>query len=124
MTDQRDPTPYVEALRTLSDEEGRLDPISTQRRRTVIRYLARLSSDATVRTEELAQVCAAVELDEPVETLMYTDYRRPIGALRQRDLTHLSIENVLDTRDREAINRSERFEEYAAVLDTIDAWLE
>jgi hypothetical protein len=124
MTDQRDPTPHVEELRTLSDEDGLFGPISTERRRTVIRYLSRLSPDATVCVEELARVCAAVEQDESLDTLGYTDYRRAIGALHQRDLTHLAIEDVLNTRDKAAINRSERFEKYAAVLDTIDTWLE
>lgn len=120
---RRDPTPHVEQLRELSDQESFLEPISTLRRRTVIRYMNRLSPTASVSAKELARVCASVEQNEPPPALARSDFRRSVQGLRQRDLTRLSIAGVLDTQGTDAIVRGEQFELYADVLTAIDAKL-
>lgn len=121
MTARRDPTGHVERLRELSDEESFLEPVSTLRRRTIIRYMNQLSSPASVSTKELARVCASVEQDEPPAALSQSDLRRSVQGLRQRDLMRLSIAGVLDTRDTDAIVRDEQFELYAGLLTAIDS---
>lgn len=120
---RRDPTAHVEQLRGLTDEESFLDPISTLRRRTIIRYMRQVPPNASVATKELARVCASVEQNEPPTALSRSDFRRSVQGLRQRDLTRLSIAGVLDTRDPDAIVRGEQFELYAGVLTAIDAKL-
>ncbi|MFC7189966.1 DUF7344 domain-containing protein [Halocatena marina] len=120
MTSRRDPTSHVDELRELSDEEETLDPLSTLRRRTIIRYMSQLPSTDSVSTTELARVCAAVEQDEPIQSLSRSDFRRAVQGLRQRDLTRLSLIEILDTSDSESIDRGERFEEYAEMLATVD----
>lgn len=120
MTSRRDPTSYVDELRELSDEEETLDPLSTLRRRTIIRYMSQLPPTDSVSTTELARVCAAVEQDEPIQSLSRSDFRRAVQGLRQRDLTRLSLIEILDTSDSESIGRGERFEEYAEMLATVD----
>lgn len=120
---RRDPTAQVEQLRGLTDEESFLDPVSTLRRRTIIRYMSQLSPNASVSTKELARVCASIEQNEPPAALSRSDFRRAVQGLRQRDLTQLSIAGVLDTRDADAIVRDEQFELYAGVLTAIDAKL-
>ncbi|UPM42954.1 DUF7344 domain-containing protein [Halocatena salina] len=120
---RRDPTAHVERLRELSDQESFLEPISTLRRRTVIRYMNRLAPTASVNTKELARVCASIEQNEPLSTLARSDFRRSVQGLRQRDLTRLSIAGVLDTQGTDSIVRGERFELYADVLTAIDAKL-
>lgn len=123
MTSRRDPTAHVDTLRAVSDEEEMLDPLSTLRRRTIIRYMDRLPPTATVSITELARVCAVVETDEPISALARSDFRRAIQGLRQRDLTRLSLTGILETRDTEAIVRGEQFEKYAGILAAIDAQL-
>lgn len=120
---RRDPTPHVEQLRELSDQESFLEPISTLRRRTIIRYMNRLSPAASVTAKELARVCASVEQNEPPPALARSDFRRSVQGLRQRDLTRLSIAGVLDTQGTDAIVRGEQFELYADVLAAIDVKL-
>ncbi|RRJ33593.1 DUF7344 domain-containing protein [Halocatena pleomorpha] len=121
---RRDPTTHVEQLRELSDQESFFEPISTLRRRTVIRYMNRLSPTASVSTKELARVCASIEQNEPLSALARSDFRRSVQGLRQRDVTRLSIAGVLDTQNTDSIVRGERFELYADVLTAIDAKLQ
>lgn len=124
MTARRDPTAHVDRLRELSDEESFLEPLSTLRRRTIIRYMSRQSPAASVGTKELARVCASVEQNEPPTAVAQSDFRRSVQGLRQRDLTRLSIAGVLDTRNTDAIVRGEQFELYADILTAIDATLQ
>lgn len=123
MSQRRDPTDQIEELRAIPDDGDVLEPLLNIRRRTIVRYMARLPPDAVVGTAELGRVVAAVELDIPLHEVSNHDYRRIYQALRQRDVTKLSIAEILDKHDKQTIVRGERFEYYAGILDAIDEFI-
>lgn len=124
MTDSHDLTPHTEPLRALPDDEEVFDPLMNLRRRTIIRYMGHLSSDAAVETSELARVCAAVERDLPLHKVNHRTYRHAYQAVRQRDIPRLTDAGILDRHDRDTITRGERFSEFTELLEAIDAHLE
>ena len=124
MGQQRDPTDHIEELRDVPDEPDLLDPIFNFRRRTVIRYMNLLPEDEMVGTTELAHVCAALEHGEPYHELSRHDYRTAYQALRSRDLKTLSIEGIIDKRDKDTIYRGEKFDQYARLVGGIDSGID
>lgn len=124
MTDGRDLTPHTDPLRALPDDEGIFDPLMNLRRRTIIRYMGQLPSNAAVETAELARVCAAVERDLPLHKVNHRTYRHAYQAVRQRDIPRLSEADILEKHDRDTITRGERFPEFTELLAAIDAHLE
>ncbi|WP_330631967.1 hypothetical protein [Halocatena halophila] len=121
MTPRRDPTDHVDRLRTLLDADSFFSPINSVRRRTIVRYLARLEPTATTTSRELAWLCAAVEGDQPIEEVSDASFRRLLQGLRQRDLTRLSLADVVERTTNDTISRGSSFERYATILRTIDA---
>lgn len=124
MTDGRNLTPHTEPLRALPDDEEIFDPLMNLRRRTIIRYMGQLSTDAAVETSELARVCAAVERDLPLHKVNHRTYRHAYQAVRQRDVPCLAEAGILVKHDRDTITRGERFPEFIELLEAIDAHLE
>ncbi len=124
MTGDSDLTAPTESLRTLPDDTAVFESITNLRRRTIIRYMGRLPSEAVVETSELARVCAAVERDLPLHKVNHQTYRHAYQAVRQRDVPHLADANVLDRHDRDTITRGERFSGFIELLDAMDAHLE
>ena len=124
MEQRRDPTDRIEDLRGIPDDPDLLDPILNFRRRTVIRYMSRLSGDEAVGTTELANVCAALEHGEPYHEVSRHDYRAAYQALRSRDLKTLSIEGIIDKRDKNTIYRGEKFDRYARLVEGLDTGLD
>lgn len=115
----RDTARAVETLRELPDRDDLTDPIRNRRRRTVIRLLDRHPPDATLRLQELARACAAVDADVAVHRVANSDYRRAYDGLRQRGVTQLVLAGVLERRE-DGIGRGERFQLYATLLQAID----
>jgi hypothetical protein len=123
MTDERDMKPHTESLRALPDDDASLAPLMSLRRRTIIRYVGRLSPSATAEVSELARVCAAVERDLPIYKVNHRLYRQTYQSMRRRDITKLSDAGILDEHADEVVSRGKRFTEYIALLDAIDTHL-
>lgn len=115
---------HTESLRTLSDDTAVFESIINLRRRTMIRYMGRLSPDAVVETSELARVCAAVERDLPLHKVNHQTYRHAYQAVRQRDIPHLADANILERHDRDTITRGKRFSCFIELLDAMDDYLD
>ena len=124
MGQRRDPTDRIDELRSVADEPDLLNPIFNFRRRTVIRYMSLLPEDEAVGTTELAHVCSALEHGEPYHELSRHDYRTAYQALRSRDLKTLSIEGIIDKRDKDTIYRGEKFDRYARLVEGIDSGID
>ncbi len=120
MTSRRDPTDHVEWLRSLLDADSFFSPINSVRRRTIVRYLARLEPTATTTSRELAWLCAAVEDNQPIAEVSDASFRRLLQGLRQRDLTRLSLAAVVERPANDTISRGPSFDRYATILRTID----
>lgn len=124
MTGDSELTVSIDPLQALPDDTAVFESIINLRRRTMVRYMGRLSPDAVVETSELARVCAAVERDLPLHKVNHQTYRHAYQAVYQRDIPHLADANVIERHDRDAITRGERFLRFIRLLDAMDACLE
>lgn len=118
MTDHDLPS-LVDALREVPNSDELLDALGNRRRRVVVRSLDRLPSDATLTLREAAIVCAAVEVDVSYRAVENSDYRRAYSALSTRDLTQLSLADVVVHTDGE-VGRGPEFDTGAALVRAVD----
>lgn len=115
----RDLDSYIEDLQPVEDRDEDFDPIISNRRRIVIRYLSMCEPEAVIPINELASVCAAVERNMPVSDVTNSDYTHIRQGLKDRDWPLLEDHGIVETIDEIRVRRGERFEYYNSMLDTL-----
>jgi hypothetical protein len=122
MNDSRDIKEIVGELYEIQDESDIIEPINNFRRRMILRYLSRLPEDGSAETRELATAITALELDIRMSEVSNSDYKRTYEALSQRDLKKLSLDSIIDRKNKN-VTRGDRFAFYAGLIDAIDGFL-
>jgi hypothetical protein len=110
---------YVEELKPIENGDEIFDPVLKLRRRMTIRYLSLCTPEAVIPVNELARVCAAVERDEPSNSLTNSDYNHVRTGLKDRDWPILEEYGIVETIDEIEVCRGERFEFYDSLLDAV-----